>query len=161
MIPLCTTGEACSPAEAETTCASSTVNGTLTCRFNIHKRPMASGFIVPLLYSTADQQAPNPAKITVYDPNTANGRRTLGRCAVLTDQQEITAPAKVVKTDEVNAPPAGSSVCAASWLYTYKLKFSDVSCQGQLFDFTSQAKAMPMDAVAGVATASLDFGVSC
>jgi hypothetical protein len=122
---------------------------------------MVSGVIVPMVYNSFDQQNPNPAKVTVYDPNTATGRRTVGRCAVLTDTQQVTAPAKVVKTAEVNPPPAGSSVCAASWLYTYKLQFSGVDCGGKLYDAYSESKAMPMDAAASQALGSLNFGISC
>lgn len=159
-MPLCVNRDSCQPSEVDLTCGSTASNGSLTCRFNRHRLPVTSGILLPLLHLSGDTQLANPGKVTVYDPNTSNGRRTFGRCAVLTDQQSIAAPARVAKLDQVNAP-GKDPVCSASWLYTYKLRFSGVSCDGGAYDFNSQAKATPGDGVANVATGTLDYSVSC
>jgi hypothetical protein len=156
------------PIQVTPSCNPNVTDGGFSCKFQADKLPVAPGVVLPLMYATADQAWPHTAKAVVYDPSNSSGRRTLGRCAVLTDSLSITGgpfdkpPASVSRQNEVNPLPK-TPVCVSSFLYSYDVQFSGVQCAGATVDYsvTSQAKAAPSDMAAGVATASLDFTVSC
>lgn len=167
LMPLCTE-DSCVPIQITPSCNPNVTEGAFTCRFQADKLPVAPGLVLPLMYAAADQAWPHTAKAVVYDPSNSSGRRTLGRCAVLTDSLGITGgpfdkpPAAVRKQNEINPLPT-APVCASSFLYSYEAQFSGVVCGDATVDysFTSQAKAAPSDTAGGVATGSLDFTVSC
>lgn len=156
------------PIQITPSCNPNVTEGAFSCRFQADKLPVAPGLVLPLMYAAADQAWPHTAKAVVYDPSNSSGRRTLGRCAVLTDSLGVTGgpfdkpPAAVRKQNEVNPLPT-APVCASSFLYSYEAQFSGVVCGDATVDysFTSQAKAAPSDTAGGVATGSLDFTVSC
>jgi hypothetical protein len=167
VMPLCT-ADGCLPFQVTPSCNANVTDGAFNCKFQADKLPVAPGIVLPLMYATAGQAWPHTTKAVVYDPSNSSGRRTLGRCAMLTDTVAITGgpfdkpPAVVRKQNEVNPLPT-SAVCASSFLYSYEAQFSGVECGGATVDynFNSQAKAAPSDMAGGVAAASLDFTVTC
>lgn len=165
ILPMCA-DDICNAQFVTPSCDPAVTDGNFQCKFQADRLPVASGIVLALFYSSAGQQWPHVARPVVYDPNSSSGRRTVGRCATLTDTQQLSggpsdqSPATVTKVNEVNALPT-SPVCASSFLSSYGLQFSGVQCGSTPYDFISQAKATPSDTASGVASASLSFTVTC